>query len=237
MKVLIVDHDSAFAAFLKEALESVGNYEVFIAATGEEALGRVVEEPFNLAIVDMDLKDMKPEALIQAIREVKPYMKILAIPVGDSPLPEGLGIVGTIPKPFFVGELPEILEKALARKEEPTPAQPQPASPPKETPSWFEEVSRELRPELLALGDSSTLQAWVGGPREEALKLLLWAAKALEENPYGPACPAEIHYRCEKRSIFGIKLQDGRILAAAFSRDVPPGMVRLILKRVEGVGR
>ncbi len=236
MKVLVVDHDSAFASFLKEALESIGDYEVFIATGGEEALAKVVEEPFKLAIVDMALKDVKPEALIQAIREVKPYIKILAIPLGDSPLPEGLGIVGTIPKPFFVGELPEILEKALARKEEPAPAPP-PASKPKEAPSWLEEISRELLPELLALGDPSNLQAWVGGTREEALKLLNWAAKALEENPYGSAYPAEIHYRCEKGCIFGIKLQDGRILAAAFSRDVPPGMVRLIIKRVEGVGR
>jgi CheY-like chemotaxis protein len=232
MKVLIVDHDSAFAAFLKEALESIGGYEVFIAPNGEEALAKVVEEPFKLAIVDMDLKDVKPEALIQAIKEVKPYIKILAIPVGDSPLPEGLGIAGIIPKPFFVGELPDILKKATVQKEEPALA-----PPPKETPPWLEEISRELLPELLVLGNPSDIQAWVGGTREEAMKLLQWAAKALEENPYGPVCPAEIHYRCEKGGMFGIKLRDGRILAAAFSRDVPPGMVRLIIKRVEGVGR
>jgi len=230
MKVLIVDHDSAFATFLKEALESIGGYEVFIAPTGEEALAKVIEEPFRLAIVDMDLKDVKSEALIQAIREVKPYIKILAIPVGDSPLPEELGIVGTIPKPFFVGELPDILKKAMAQKEEPVPA-----PPPKETLSWLEEISRELLPELLVLGDSSEVQAWVGGTREEALKLLKWAAKALDESPYGPVCPAEVHYRCDKGGMFGIKLRDGRILAAAFSRDVPPGMVRLIIKRVEGI--
>ncbi len=234
-KVLIVDHDLAFATILKEALESLGDYEAQIAVSGEEALTRAVEEQLRLVIVDMGLKDLKPEGLIQALREVKPHLKILAIPMGDSPLPDGIKVEGTIPKPFFVGELPEILERAFSQKEEtiPTPVAPPPA---KEIPQWLGEVQKELSPDLLVFGDV-VARFWTGGSAEEAAKLFRWVAATLEENPYQPASPAEIYYRSEKKFVYGLKFSDGNVLVAAFSREVPLGLIRLAVKRREVVAR
>lgn len=232
-RVLIVDHDSAFATFLKETLESLGDYEAHIATTGEEALAKTVESHPNLVIVDMGLEDVKAEVLIQTIREIKPHLKIMVIPIGDSPLPEGLPVTGIIPKPFFVGDLPEILGKAFTSKEEPVSA------PPKEPqalkfPRWVEEFLRELSPDLLAFGDTSP-QFLAGGDREKAAKLFQWVARTMDENPYSRSYPAEIYYRSGNDCIYGVKMSDGMILAAAFSREVPLGMIRLVVKRREEV--
>ncbi len=230
-KVLMVAHGSACAAILKEALESIGDYEAHLAATGEEALTRVVEEQPRLVIVDMGLKDVKPEDLIRALRELKPHLKILAIPFGDSPVPAELGVDGFIPKPFFIGDLPEILEGVFAQREE--EIAPPPAG---ETPGWLGEIQRELSPELLAFGDSSP-RFWAGGSAEEASKLFRWIARALAESPYRPSGQAEIYYRGEKRCAYGLRLPDGSILAIAFPREVPLGMIRLAVKKREEVGR
>ncbi|MCS7286797.1 MAG: response regulator [Anaerolineae bacterium] len=229
-KVLIIDHDLAFATILKEALESSGDYEASIATTGEEGLAKSIEEHPRMVIVDMGLKDINPESLIQTLRDVKPHLKILAIPFGDSPIPEKLGVDGIIPKPFFVGDLPEIMGKALSQREVVA------APPAREFTRWAEEIFQELSPELLTFGDSDP-RFWAGGDREEASKLFQWVAKVLEENPYSHAHSAEIYYRSEKRCIYGTRLSDGSLLAMAFSREVPLGMIRLVVKKKEVVPR
>ncbi len=232
-KILIVDHDSAFATILKETLESLGEYEARIAATGEEALSRAVEEQLQLVIVDMGLRDVEPGGLIQALRELKPHLKVLAIPLGDSPIPDELRVDGIIPKPFFVGELPAILEKATSQREEPVPP---PVKEVKETPRWLSEIQRELSPELLVFGDSSP-RFWAGGKAEEASELFRWVVRTLDEGPCRHACPAEIYYRSEKMCVYGTKFPDGNILALAFPREVPLGMIRLAVKKREEVAK
>jgi CheY-like chemotaxis protein len=115
--ILVVDSDDAFATILKEGLESTGTYRVSTVQAGGDALESVIEEPFDMVIVDMGLPDVKPVTLVKAIREAKPSMRLMLIPLLGQRIPDDLRdveIQGILPKPFFVGDLPNIVGQAIA---------------------------------------------------------------------------------------------------------------------------
>ena len=114
--VLVVDNNQAFATILKEGLETTGRYTVALADNGADALETVVETPLDMVIVDLGLTDVKPVRLVRAIREAKPSMRLLLIPLFGGQIPEDLGevpIQGILPKPFFMEDLPRIVDAAM----------------------------------------------------------------------------------------------------------------------------
>jgi predicted regulator of Ras-like GTPase activity (Roadblock/LC7/MglB family)/DNA-binding NarL/FixJ family response regulator len=115
---------------LKEGLETTASYKVVLAHTGSDALEAIVENPFDMVIVDMGLADVKPARLVKAIREAKPSMRLMLIPLFGGQLPDELQevpIQGILPKPFFVGDLPRLVASAMGIA---APATPQPAAAP-----------------------------------------------------------------------------------------------------------
>lgn len=114
--ILVVDSDHAFATILKEGLETTDEYQVTLAHAGSDALESVVERNFDMVIVDMGLPDVRPVTLVKAIREAKPSMRLMLIPLFGQQVPDelvDLKIQGVLPKPFFVGDLPHIVGKGL----------------------------------------------------------------------------------------------------------------------------
>jgi CheY-like chemotaxis protein len=114
--ILVVDSDQAFATILKEGLETSGNCRVTLTQSGSDALESVVERPFDLVIVDMGLQGVKPVTLVKAIREAKPAMRLMLIPLFGQQIPaelRELKIQGFLPKPFFVGDLPRLVGEVL----------------------------------------------------------------------------------------------------------------------------
>jgi predicted regulator of Ras-like GTPase activity (Roadblock/LC7/MglB family) len=70
-----------------------------------------------MVIVDMGLSDVEPIRLVKAIREAKPSMRVMLIPLLGQQGPDELqdvDIQGILPKPFFVGNLPDIVGEAMA---------------------------------------------------------------------------------------------------------------------------
>jgi CheY-like chemotaxis protein len=127
--VLVVDSDQAFATILKEGLETNGNCRVTLTQSGSDALESVVERPFDLVIVDMGLQGVKPVTLVKAIREAKPAMRLMLIPLFGQQIPaelKELKIQGFLPKPFFVGDLPRLVGEALNIETFASPAPPAP---------------------------------------------------------------------------------------------------------------
>jgi CheY-like chemotaxis protein len=123
--ILVVDSDQAFATILKEGLETNGNYRVTLTQSGSDALESVVERPFDLVIVDMGLQGVKPVTLVKAIREAKPAMRLMLIPLFGQQIPaelRELKMQGFLPKPFFVGDLPRLVGEALNIETPPSPA-------------------------------------------------------------------------------------------------------------------
>jgi DNA-binding response OmpR family regulator len=136
--ILVIDSDEGFGNMLAEGLINSGYYQAECVHTGSNALEAVVEEQFDLVIIDMGLTDMSPITLVQAIREAKSGMKIMMIPLMGQDLPdlvESLNINGVLTKPFFVGDLPDLINQALGRRPSPQVPPSVPGPPSVQTPS------------------------------------------------------------------------------------------------------
>jgi DNA-binding response OmpR family regulator len=125
--ILVVDSDEGFGFMLKEGLQNTGQYTSICVHTGSDALEAVVEQNFDLVIIDMGLSDMSPATLVQAIHDAKSETRIMMIPLMGQDLPDNvrqLNINGVLPKPFFVGDLPDLVDEAMGRSRQrmPTPA-------------------------------------------------------------------------------------------------------------------
>jgi CheY-like chemotaxis protein len=145
-RILIVDSSEAFATMLKEGVESSGPYKAIIVTSGTDALDVLVRDQIDLAIVDMGLEDMTGLALVQSLRQSRPDLRIILIPLFGQELTEeelSLEVQGVLPKPFFIDDLPGLIQGVLmppsGEKEEvaakvPVEAPPKPRSEPPPVP-------------------------------------------------------------------------------------------------------
>jgi CheY-like chemotaxis protein len=129
--ILVVDSDEGFGFMLKEGLQNSGHYTAKWVHSGSDALQAVVEEAFDLVIIDMGLADMPPAKLVQAVREARNGMRIMMIPLIGQDLPDkikALEINGILTKPFFVGDLPDLIDQATGQRKSSAQARPAPAA-------------------------------------------------------------------------------------------------------------
>ncbi len=134
-KILVVDRNQAFATVLEDMLEMDGGYEVQVAYSGREALRRLRGANFDLTILDMDLdpEEMDYRDLIQDMRQIRPTMRLVLIPLMGEDLSPGarqLDIQGTLSKPFFADDLLPSIAEALVQQVGQPIRQPSPASAP-----------------------------------------------------------------------------------------------------------
>jgi len=141
--ILVIDNDEGFGMMLQEGLQQSGLYTSNWVQTGKQSVQALHQENYDLVIIDMGLPDAPPGALIQAIRKANNGIKIMVIPMMGQAVPDAiveLKIDGILTKPFFVGDLPELIDKAMDR------APRSPVLPPPQTPAEAE-PSPELAPE------------------------------------------------------------------------------------------
>jgi CheY-like chemotaxis protein len=112
-RVLIADPNTPFATVVAEALQSMGGYKVTLAASGPEALKACAELQPTLAVVDVDLPECNPFALIGHMREAVPSLPVVLLPYSREDVPAGLNVQGVLIKPFFLPDLPEIINNIL----------------------------------------------------------------------------------------------------------------------------
>lgn len=130
--ILVVDSDEGFGKMLSEGLQNTGHYTSSWVGSGADALQSVVERSYDLVIIDVGVSDMNPATLIKAVKEAKNGMKIMMTPMIGQDLPKSyanMEINGILPKPFFVGDLPDLVDSAIGRMRQLTPA-PMPVVPP-----------------------------------------------------------------------------------------------------------
>ena len=117
--ILIVDSNPGFALMLKESLEEEGGYLATVALTGSEALDAASTRSFELAIVDLGIQvqdGLDGEAVARKLRAADADLSLILIPLQGDELPKDLndlGVQGTLPKPFFLPDLPNLVEAAL----------------------------------------------------------------------------------------------------------------------------
>lgn len=82
---LIVEDEEAITRALKDwMVHSGGGYEVVIAQDGQEALGKVTAEKFDLVLLDLVMPRMDGWQLISALKEKKIDTRIIILTNLDS---------------------------------------------------------------------------------------------------------------------------------------------------------
>lgn len=116
MHFIVVDPNVAFATLLTEELRSLG-YETTACGSCGEALAAARALPPDMALLDMALAEPGALALARQLRDLHPETRLIFIPLMGEDLKlngEAPPYQGVLPKPFFLPELPQHIEAALA---------------------------------------------------------------------------------------------------------------------------
>ncbi|MBN2389812.1 MAG: response regulator transcription factor [Anaerolineae bacterium] len=115
MHILVVDPNEPFAVLLSEELKREG-YTVDTCLRGADALMLARRQHLDLTILDMALANPDAIELAQALRKTDPSMRLMLIPLMGETLSlraSEITVQGVLPKPFFLPELPELIQAAL----------------------------------------------------------------------------------------------------------------------------
>ena len=117
-RILVVDDERSLAFFLGENMRAMGSeYQVQTAHCGEDALGKITSEHFDLIVTDLRMPGMSGLELIRRLRQISPSIRaILITAYGDEKVEAEarcLGVFRYIRKPFRVEELLQTAREAL----------------------------------------------------------------------------------------------------------------------------
>jgi DNA-binding NtrC family response regulator len=121
VKLLIAEDEDTLSFFLRQSLEdSTPPFLVEVVDAGDQALKKVLTDNFDLLIVDLRLPDMDGLALIRAVRQFDPFMKVIVMTAYGSPETEKevkkLGIHGYVTKPFVIDDMKKMITQVVADK-------------------------------------------------------------------------------------------------------------------------
>jgi DNA-binding NtrC family response regulator len=121
VSVLVVDDDTGVRDMLSSVLNDEG-YVVEAVENGKKAIKTCEESFFDVALIDVELPDMKGTELLDRLKKMQPKMVRIII-TGHPSLDSAMKAVneradGYVLKPFKVTELLEKIKKLLAEKTE-----------------------------------------------------------------------------------------------------------------------
>lgn len=113
-RILFVEDEAPLAFFVSQILGS--DYEVESVRTGEEALEKWREKPYDLLVTDVRLPGMSGLELIANLQKEYPDVKFIIVTAYDSyelreKIKELKGIKGFFPKPFSIEEIKKEINK------------------------------------------------------------------------------------------------------------------------------
>ncbi len=117
-RLLIAEDEDTLSFFLRRSLEdATPPFMVEIVDAGQKALKKVLTNKFDLMIVDLRLPDMDGLALIRAVRQFDPFMKVIVMTAYGSPETEQevskLGIQGYVTKPFIIDDMKRLINRTI----------------------------------------------------------------------------------------------------------------------------
>lgn len=116
LKFLVVDDDIAIRTSLSDVMKAK-NYEVVAVGTGAEAIEKVKEQEFHVAIIDIRLPDVKGTDVLKKIKEINHNINCLIItayPEEDPAKTIDQGAVDFFIKPIDLDRMLEIIRKMHA---------------------------------------------------------------------------------------------------------------------------
>lgn len=115
-RILLVDDNEEFLDSTKDVIEDEG-YEVLTATSGEEAVRRVVSEPFDLVIMDIKMPRMNGVDAFVEMKKVRPNIKVIMCTayIVEATIRMALreGARAVLNKPFEMESLLSAIESAV----------------------------------------------------------------------------------------------------------------------------
>ncbi|WP_025323994.1 HD domain-containing phosphohydrolase [Deferrisoma camini] len=117
-RVLVVDDEDDITGVLADILEEQG-YAVDVASDGDEAWERAQEDPYDVVIIDLKMPRMGGLELLREIRRAE-HPSIVIMMTGFATVETAIealkiGAYDYILKPFKVGELLQVVERAMEK--------------------------------------------------------------------------------------------------------------------------
>ncbi|MBN1245804.1 response regulator [Candidatus Bathyarchaeota archaeon] len=117
--ILIIDDDAGVRDMLSSILEDEG-YSVETVDNGQQAIKTCEKLPFDVALVDINLPDIKGTELLHKLKQIQPKM-VKIIVTGHPSIENAVKALneksdGFISKPFDPQELLEMIRKLIAEK-------------------------------------------------------------------------------------------------------------------------
>ncbi len=118
-KILVVDDDSLMQDYLSEILNRSGFY-VELASAGEEAMGRIKKEDYDIILSDIRMPNMGGMELLQTVKRYLPDAKVVMMTaygtVQNAVEAMKLGAFEYVMKPFSADEIELVIKRALDQK-------------------------------------------------------------------------------------------------------------------------
>jgi len=115
-KVLVVDDQYGIRALLQEVLSRDG-YQVYLAASGNDALSIVADEHPDLVLLDMKIPGMDGIEILTNIRKTDPFLKVAMMTAyGELDLIKeagALSALGHFVKPFDIDEVRRFVRSVI----------------------------------------------------------------------------------------------------------------------------
>ena len=121
MKVLLVDDEVELISALAERL-NIRGYSTSCATSGDEAIQKVREEEFHVAILDVKMPGMSGIELMDVLHELRPSLQFIFVTghgsENDYEECSRKGLCETIIKPIKIEKLVEQIEHAARARSE-----------------------------------------------------------------------------------------------------------------------
>jgi len=238
-RILVVDANEAFAMLLQQELEGM-EMRADVVASGHEALQATAAADYAMAIVDMGLPDLPAAQLVRSLRQEHPDLRLMVIPLEGEEIPEELADVpvqGTLPKPFFLPELPERIQRAFSRPlalqaEEVSARAPAEETIPDVLP-LMSRLAQEVGAEAVLLIRGGELVAHTGRMSENGVSALTslvadaWRASTRVAQILGKEqLRFEQSIEGAEYLLYSLAITEGLILSVVVAGKVPLGMIR-----------
>ncbi|MBZ0189538.1 MAG: response regulator [Candidatus Obscuribacterales bacterium] len=118
-KVMLIDDDPDILKIGKLSLTGIGNWEVFTASSGNEAIQVAARETPDVILLDTAMPDMDGVAVLQQLRQapaltnVPIFLTTTRVTQGEDEYYRSRGASGIMSKPFNPITLPAEIESRL----------------------------------------------------------------------------------------------------------------------------
>jgi two-component system, NtrC family, response regulator GlrR len=115
-RILVVDDDQGLLTLLKVRLEAAG-YKAIVAEGAEQALSRELDDPYDMAIIDLKLNGINGITLLEKLLRLHPHLPVIILTahgtIASAVEATKKGAYDYLTKPFDPKDLLHRIEKAL----------------------------------------------------------------------------------------------------------------------------